>query len=158
MYECGLEDAVCACGGQRTAFRSLFLPVGVWGAKWACQIFQEALLPSLLPEGKNCKNTCFITFLFLYLNVAGAHIGVMWSPEDTFWESVFSFHSVSSGLNSDPQTWWQEPLPTDPYYQSWRSFLTVVLCLMQGLTYMAQARRFTQFSALTSLVLLGLQL
>lgn len=160
MYKCGQEDAMCACGVQRTAFRSLFSPVGAWGAKWACQIFQKALLPaklSLLPEEK-IVIMCFITFLFIHLNVAGAHIGVMWWPEDTFWESVLSFHNVSSGLNSDPKTWWQEPLPTEPSYQSRRSFLTGVLCLIQGLTYVAQARLFINFSALTSLVLLGLQL
>lgn len=160
MFECGQEDAMCACGGQRTVFSRFFFHLLGSGEQNELVRFSRKhfyLLSYLYYLRKKIVKICFITFLFMHLNVAGAHIGVMWWPEDTFLgissflpQCKFWVELRSSDLMTRAFTHWA--------YQSRRSFLAGVLCLMQGLTYAAQTRLFINFSALTSLVLLGLQL
>lgn len=54
-----------------------------------------------------------------------AHLGTMYLSVDKFQEFVsFLLPCGSQGWHSEPQAWWQTPLPTEASHQpSWPSFL-----------------------------------
>lgn len=69
-----------------------------------------------------------MVFFLLHLLIVRsmvAHLGTMYLSVDKFQEFVsFLLPCGSQGRHSEPQAWWQTPLPTEASHQpSWPSFL-----------------------------------